>query len=87
MSNYPPQPLRITRVVSHSRFKNIITITDESGQDWHYLQNDNGELILGFPFVTWEKKGEHAVHFFNPAGPHGMPILLEVECTLRDSHE
>lgn len=81
MSDWPPKPMAIERVHPHTRYKNILTIQDTNGQAWHYMQRDDGDLILGYPWIAFDKKGNHQVHFFQPLAPHAIAILLEVECT------
>jgi hypothetical protein len=75
-------PMTISRVERHREYDNILTITDIEGQDWHYLQDQNGQLVLGFP-VQLYKPGdvEHIVHVFHPLGPGAIPILLRVTHT------
>jgi hypothetical protein len=77
--HYPPQPIRIEYVRKHPQFDKIVTITDDSGQDWHYLQHDrSGALMLGFPVQLYDPLTKTVVHVFQPAGPGGIPYLLQV---------
>jgi hypothetical protein len=80
-------PMGISRVAKHQEYDNILTITDVEGQDWHYHQGDNGQLVLGFPVQLYNRGDpEHIVHVFHPLGPGAIPILLRITHTGNEVH-
>jgi hypothetical protein len=72
-----PEPIPIESVQLDPDHKRMIIVTDQLNQQWRYLQEDGGNLTLGFPYIISNEK--YQVRLFVPAAPGHLPKLLSVK--------